>query len=125
VILGTGVDAVNIDRIERLFLKYGSKFLNRILSSKEIEICDKYQNIDLKIRYLSKRFAAKEAVSKALGTGIGEVSFKDIEILNDGRGSPFVNLCKKINLSGYNKYNIHISISDDRPVAIAFAIISI
>ena len=102
-------------------------FKNRIFSKKEISYCDKKNN---PYSFYAKRFAAKEALSKALGTGIRKgINFKDIEIFNDSLGKPSIKLKgstanflrKKIKTK---KYSIHLSLSDDLPWANATVIIS-
>ena len=110
-----GVDIVQIPRIEKIFKEYGIAFAKKILGINELE---KFFTLSHhhKSNFLAKRFAAKEAVSKALGEGIGKYSFKDIEILNLKNGKPVVKI--KQNTSS----NIDISISDDYPTAIAFAL---
>ena len=88
-IFGIGSDLVNIKRIQGI-LKRNRNFKNRVFSKKEIVIGSKKNN---QSNYFAKRFAAKEAFSKALGTGISKgLSFKDIEILNNKRGKPILNV---------------------------------
>jgi len=126
-ILGIGTDIVNIKRLDKIFKKRGIKFKKRIFTKSEIKYCDNKINSG---SFYAKRFAAKEAFSKALGTGIGNnVHFKNIEILNDKFGKPLINikgltysiLMKKIK---NKKYNIFLSMSDDLPFAQATVIIS-
>ena len=126
-IFGIGTDIVNIKRIDIALKKNGKKFKNRIFSKKEIKYCEdkKYPS-----SYFAKRFAAKEAFSKALGIGIRKgVNLKDIEILNDNFGKP--NVLLKGYVSKYlmkkiknKKYFIYLSLSDDKPWAQATVIIS-
>ena len=84
MIIGVGIDFVEINRIELVFKKWGSVFSRKILSKKELHFFSSYKNSRLPflaITYLAKRFAAKEAIGKALGLGIRHpVSFKSIEI---------------------------------------------
>ncbi|MGB9592304.1 MAG: holo-ACP synthase, partial [Candidatus Kryptoniota bacterium] len=82
MIIRTGVDLIEIERIEAAIHRYGNRFLRRIFTQKEIEDS---QN---KPESLAARFAAKEAVSKALGCGIGEVGWLDIEIVSDYQHQP-------------------------------------
>ena len=126
-IFGIGTDIVNIKRMEKSFKKKGNNFKVRIFSKKEIGYCDKKKN---PYPFYAKRFAAKEALSKALGTGIRKgINFKDIEILNDNFGKPSIKLKgstenflkKKIKT---RKYSIYLSLSDDVPWAQATVIIS-
>jgi holo-[acyl-carrier protein] synthase len=126
-IFGIGTDIVNIKRIDHSLKKHGLKFKNRIFSKKEISYCDKRLNSS---SFYAKRFAAKEAFSKALGTGIRKgVDLKNIEISNNSFGKPSISL--KGNLAIYlkkkinnKKYDIHLSLSDDKPWAQATVIIS-
>ena len=126
-IFGIGTDIVNIKRIDSSLKKHGFKFKSKIFSKKEILYCDNKKNPS---SFYAKRFAAKEAFSKALGTGIRkEVSLKNIEISNNLQGKPFISL--KGNLAVYfkkkiknKKYDIHLSLSDDKPWAQATVIIS-
>lgn len=121
-IIGVGTDIVNISRIEKIYSQFGESFLQKNFHSKEIEYFDHLPALQ-KISYLAKRFAGKEAVSKALGTGIGKIAFKDIAILNNELGAPYVLLD-----SSSEKYDknmkINISLSDDEPFAVAFVVIS-
>ena len=126
-IFGIGTDIVNIKRIEHSLKKHGFSFKNRIFSKKEISYCEKKKNSS---SFYAKRFAAKEAFTKALGTGIRKgVNLKNIEITNNAYGKPLILL--KGNLSSYlkkkiksSKYDIHLSLSDDKPWAQATVIIS-
>lgn len=118
MIIGIGTDIVRIERIERLLLKFGDKFIFRILSSQEILKFNENAN---KTSFLAKRFAAKEAVAKALGTGFGvHLFFKDIIISNNDMGCPLVFVDRDI----AQGKNILLSIADEMDVAIAFAVIS-
>ncbi len=114
-----GVDIVDLDRIERLYNSYGVKFLQRVLTEEEIAICLQKSQV---VASIAGRFAAKEAVVKALGTGFSEgVHWKSFEILNDERGRPFVRpLCAALFPSGCT---IKISIAHDRHSAIATALL--
>ena len=126
-IFGIGTDIVNIKRIEHSLKKHGFSFKNRIFSKKEISYCEKKKNSS---SFYAKRFAAKEAFTKALGTGIRKgVNLKNIEITNNVYGKPLILL--KGNLSSYlkkkiksSKYDIHLSLSDDKPWAQATVIIT-
>ena len=126
-IFGIGTDIVNIKRINNLLKKRGAGFKNRIFTKKEIFYCDKKKNSS---SFFSKRFAAKEAFSKALGTGIRKgVNLKDIEILNNSEGKPSILLAKNLDTilkkkTKNKKYYIHLSLSDDKPWAQATVIIS-
>ncbi len=123
-ILGIGVDLIKNKRINLLIKNHN--FIKRTFSKKEIFFSKKRKN---KVNYFAKRFAAKESFSKSLGTGIREnLSFKDIEILNDSFGKPYYVMNKTINGLIYKKfkikkYNLFLSISDEKDYSIAFTII--
>ena len=123
-ILGIGVDIIKNDRIRKLIKS--NKFKSRIYSTKELKLSKKTKN---KIAFFSKRFAAKEAFSKALGTGFSSnLNFKDIEIINDKKGMPKYAENKKIikivqKKYKINKFNSFLSISDEKDYSTAFAII--
>ncbi len=114
-----GVDIVDLERIAMLYNRYGLKFLQRFLTEEEITIClDKPQVI----ASIAGRFAAKEAVVKALGTGFSEgVHWKSFAILNDERGRPYVrSLCAALFPPGRT---MKISIAHDRHSAVATALL--
>ena len=125
-ILGIGVDIIKNNRI-RNSLK-NNKFINRIYSPKELELSKQTKN---KVAFFSKRFAAKEAFSKALGTGFRSgLEFKDIEIINDSAGKPQYVKSKKITKIIQKKFKIKnfnsfLSISDEKDYSTAFAIIQL
>ncbi|MEI8031865.1 MAG: holo-[acyl-carrier-protein] synthase [Chlorobiaceae bacterium] len=114
-----GVDIVDLDRIESLYSRYGMKFLQRFLSPSEIEICMHKPQV---VASIAGRFAAKEAVVKALGTGFSAtVHWKSFEILNDDRGRPFV---RPVDASCFPEgQRMKISIAHDRKSAIATALL--
>lgn len=126
-VIGLGTDIVNINRIKKIYSKYGNHFLNKILTESEKKF-EKTSSKSKKISTLAKRFAAKEAISKAIGYGFSNgVHFKDIEIYNDKSGKPFANLngkAKSIVKKISRKYNIFLSLSDDKPWAVATALIT-
>ena len=123
-ILGIGVDIIQNKRIKNLI--FSKTFLSRTFSKNEIKISKK---ISSKTNYFSKRFAAKEAFAKSIGTGFRDnLNFKDIEILNDKKGKPFYFKSKKIDTIVKKKfkiknYNLFLSISDEKDYSIAFTII--
>ena len=125
-IIGIGVDILHNKRIN--FSIKNKKFLNRVFSKKEI---DKSQYIKNKVNYFAKRFAAKEAFSKTLGTGFRfNLNLKDIEILNDEIGKPYYLRSKKMNSIIYKvfkirKYDLFLSISDEKDYSIAFTILQV
>jgi len=126
-IFGIGTDIVNIKRMKKILIGKNNKFKKRVFSSNEVKYCEKKKN---SVSFYAKRFAAKEALSKALGTGIRSgINFKDIEISNDNFGKPCITLKgttanflkKKLK---NKKYSIYLSLSDDAPWAQATVIIS-
>lgn len=121
MILGIGYDLVEISRIERLYDRFGAQFLKRWFSEAEIERVDCFASKARKISYLAKRFAGKEAVAKALGTGIRDgLHFRDISIENKDNGQPVV-IIKTPDKA--KTITIHISLSDERHYAAAFVVI--
>ena len=123
-ILGIGVDIVKNKRIQTLIRN--SNFIKRTFGTKELKFSKEKIN---KTNYFAKRFAAKEAFSKSFGTGIrGDLSFKDIEILNDKMGKPFFQKSKKIDQLikkkfKIKKYDLLLSLSDEKDHSIAFSIL--
>ena len=130
MILGIGIDLVDIFRINKILEKYPAQFAKRVLGKRELGTYEKILFSDVHSKYkanrfIAKRLAAKEAVSKAFGTGLrGKLSFKTIEVLNDNLGKPYVVLCPlkdKAKLPYFKK--IHISLTDENNFAQAIAIL--
>ena len=122
-IFGIGIDIVNTSRIARSIKQ--ENFTKRLFNKIEINKCNKQKN---KENCYAKRFAAKEAFSKAVGTGISRgISFNEIIIYNDKKGKPNIKLLgktrKKVSKVIKKKFNILITLSDDKPFAIATVII--
>ena len=123
-IVGIGVDIIENKRIKNSLKNL--RFKKRIYSTKELAQSSLSKN---KVGFFSKRFAAKEAFAKALGTGFRDnLNFKDIEIFNDKMGKPYYLKSKKISkiiLKNFNikKYNCFLSISDEKDYSTAFTII--
>jgi len=123
-ILGIGVDIVKNKRIASLI--NNKRFISRTFGKNEIKSSKKNPN---KTNFFSKRFAAKEALAKSIGTGFrNNLNFKDIEILNDNKGKPFYYKSKKVDTLikkrfKIKNYNLFLSISDEKDYSIAFAII--
>jgi holo-[acyl-carrier protein] synthase len=116
--LATGVDLIEIARIEEVVARHGKYYLERIFTSAELEYCGK------RAESLAGRWAAKEAVAKALGTGIGDVAWKEIEILGDEQKAPVLilygaagNKAKELGLINWS-----VSISHNQSNAIAFVV---
>jgi holo-[acyl-carrier protein] synthase len=121
MVFGIGIDIIEIDRIKDSVEKYGDHFLNKVYTEKELEYClgkfNKYQ-------HLAARFAAKEAVFKALTTGWNkEIGWQDIEIYNEPNGMPLVKLKGDLSASLSNGKNLKISMSHSRDYVTCVAII--
>ena len=119
-ILDIGIDIVEIERVEKA-LQRNKKFLDKLFTKEEI---DYFKSKGLKTETIAGNFSAKEAISKALGTGIRNFNFKDIEILRDKKGKPIVktyNNLRKICID-YNVLEIKVSISHCKDYAVANSI---
>ncbi len=118
-IFGVGTDILEIERFKEVLSKHGQKFLSKVFTKREQEYCHRYN--DPTSRF-AVRFSAKEAVVKALGVGFGkEISFLDIEIINDSLGKPTVILSSKC-LELFQNPTLHISLSHSKFYATATAI---
>tara|TARA_Y100000992_G_scaffold254015_1_gene186797 strand:- start:1224 stop:1601 length:378 start_codon:yes stop_codon:yes gene_type:complete len=123
MIFGIGTDIVEVERIKNL--SSISKFAKKILSQNELNFFNSL-NKDQKVYFLSKQFAGKEAITKALGTGIGyEASLKNIEILRDEKGKPFFNAINElsVHMSDLGITKTHVSLADESNYAIAMVIL--
>lgn len=124
---GIGTDIIELSRIERVLEQdKNHRFVHRVLTEKELELYR--QKVRSKSAFVGGRFAAKEAVVKALGTGIGNmVGFLDIEILPDKFGKPQCLLSEqaKMRLKLHSSHQIHVSISHSQSYATAMAIVEI
>tara|TARA_A100001011_G_scaffold393026_1_gene481897 strand:+ start:1277 stop:1660 length:384 start_codon:yes stop_codon:yes gene_type:complete len=124
-IYGIGTDIANINRIKKSIKK--KNFINRLFNNSEIKKCNSQIN---KANCYAKRFAAKEAFSKALGTGISRgINFDEIIVYNIKSGKPGIRLLGKTNkivkkILKKKKINIYLSLSDDKPFAVATVVIS-
>ncbi len=142
MILGIGTDLVSAKRIERLLFQFEEKFVTRIFTTNEILKANQIEFASKKISseknsplalpralFYAKRFAAKEAFAKALGLGIGRgINFVDIEISNDELGKPKIKILNKKEIFIHQhfackNFDIHLSLSDENPLASAFVII--
>ena len=125
-IFGIGTDIVKINRIAKLTKK--KNFILRLFNKNEISKCSKIKNPK---NCYAKRFAAKEAFSKALGTGIAKgIKFNEIIIMNEKNGKPFIKLIDKTKTNvekklNKKKYKISLSLTDEDKYAVAFVTISI
>jgi holo-[acyl-carrier protein] synthase len=119
-----GTDIIEVERIKKCINELGKKFINRIFTENEIKYCESKK--ELKYQHYAARFAAKEAFSKALGTGLSGFSLKDIYIVNDDKGKPTLiaeNKAAEIVKEKFGECSIHVSLSHEKEYAIAFVII--
>lgn len=123
MIQGIGTDLIEITRIQRALERYGEKFARRILSPKEMQYYQE-RSSEQQPSFLAKRFAAKEACVKALGTGFRNgLNFHMIEIENNDLGQPRIELHQDAGSFFSTPPIIHLSISDEPPYALAFVVI--
>ena len=123
MIYGVGTDLVDIERLKKILSKNRDGFIKRVLSEHEQAL---FANKAASAAYCAKRFAAKEAFAKALGTGIGRVvSFQDLTIRNNEDGKPHFIPSEKLRqyLVEKNIKQAHLSISDESQNAIAFVVL--
>jgi len=119
LIIGCGIDLVKIERIEKIIKKWGNNFIFRIFTPLERDYCEKKK--DNKFQSYAGKFAAKEALLKALGLGLREANWKEIEIKNDELGQPIMDTSEKLkniaSTKGVSKYFISISHTKEYAVA--------
>jgi holo-[acyl-carrier protein] synthase len=123
VILGVGTDIVAISRVAAALDRHGERFAARILRPEELALWRRQRRPEA---WLAKRFAAKEALAKALGTGIGAVSWQDFAVLPEPGGAPLVHSHGRARqlLAVRGATRVWISLSDEREQALAFALLS-
>lgn len=123
MIFGIGTDVVEVSRINNSLLKFGDRIAKKILTPAEKK---SYLSVSIKENFLAKRFAAKEAFAKAIGKGLrGDINLQSIEVVHDELGKPsfkfndnIKNILKKLNI-----IECHLSISDEKNIAVAFVIL--
>ncbi len=121
MIFGVGIDIIEIERIEKSVEKYKEHFLNKIYTQVELDYCLSKKN---KYQHLAARFAAKEAIAKALATGWNkEFRWKDIEIYNEKNGMPKVKLFGKLRTFLGDDKSLKISMSHSHNYVTCFAIV--
>ena len=123
MIFGIGTDIVEVARIEASIEQFGDEFVKRILAQSEFT---SYLESQIKPRFLAKRFAAKEAFAKALGTGLrAPATFQNIAVSHDNLGKPILILAADLQvlLQAKNITQTHISISDEKNLAAAFVVL--
>ena len=120
MIYGIGTDIVHVQRMHDSLEKYGEKFARRILTDAEF---DEFQELNNKSSFLAKRFAAKEATAKAMGTGFSEgLSLKHIGVTHDAAGKPILEFSGTAEefMNSQNIQQSHLSLADERDYAVAF-----
>jgi holo-[acyl-carrier protein] synthase len=123
-VISVGTDILKIDRVEAVIERLGDKFMRRILTEEEQE---EYHSSTQSVRLLAKRFAVKEAVAKALGTGIGRgVSWQDIQVVHDSSGAPAVRLSGGAHRVAMERggQRVEISLADEIDYVVAFAVLA-
>ena len=124
MIKGVGTDLVKVARIDRALQNHGERFALRILTPDEMK---RYKSVPDKARYLAKRFALKEAIVKALGTGIAKgVSWQHINTANNEAGQPYAILsgAALAVMASLGADSLNISLSDEEDYVLAFAVLS-
>ncbi len=120
MIIGIGTDIIEIERIAHSAEQYGDRFIKRIYTETEIEYCETFN--DKKALHYAARFAAKEAFSKAIGTGITDgFKFKEIGIKNEKNGKPVVELNGSLK-EKYGDCKIYVSLSHTEGNAVAYVV---
>ncbi|MFZ5654996.1 MAG: holo-ACP synthase [Pseudomonadota bacterium] len=123
MILGVGSDIVAIARIQAALARHGARFAERILRPEELAVFRTRPRPDA---WLAKRFAAKEALGKALGTGIGAVSWRDFAVLSQSTGAPAVHTYGRARalLAARGVTGVWVSLADERDLALAFVVLT-
>ena len=123
MIAGIGTDVVHIDRVKKVLDRYGERFVNRILTPEERV---RYMRTKAKANHLAKRFAAKEAFSKAIGSGIrSPFRWHSITVGRDSKGKPIIKpdaqMSDYLSRNGITRF--HVSLTDDAEIAMAFVVL--
>lgn len=123
MIVGIGTDVVSIERIQHTLDRFGERFVNRVLTPAERA---RFERTKAKASHFAKRWAAKEAFSKAIGTGIhAPFTWQSISVGRDPRGKPLVvpDEAMAAHLAGLGVTGMHLSLTDDAGVAVAFVVL--
>jgi len=126
MLIGIGIDLVEVERMKNELLKHEDSFIKKIFTEKEIDYCEQKANIAIRAQHYAGRFAAKEAFFKAIGTGWRNgIRWGDVEVVNDELGKPNFNLQRKAKevVETMNVSTIHISISHTKNIATANVIL--
>lgn len=126
MITGIGCDVVELKRVEEVLLKHGERFVERILTPNEMPLYHKRLSLSKShaLAFVASRWAAKEAVSKALGTGIAEdVTFHSMEVMHNTKGAPLMLFCNALRERLMKEgIFVHISITDEKTMVAVFAV---
>jgi holo-[acyl-carrier protein] synthase len=127
MIFGIGTDVIELSRIRAAEQRWGERFVRRILGARELERyhARRARSAERGVAYLATRFAAKEAVSKALGLGMrAPMTWRAVEIVNDPSGRPvaFVSSAELRKFTERRRLRLHVSVSDERDLALAYAV---
>ncbi|MDE2423629.1 MAG: holo-ACP synthase [Betaproteobacteria bacterium] len=123
MIIGIGVDTIKVSRIQQALTRFGTRFAEKILSEDELARFSKHNQ---PARYLAKRFAVKEAFSKAMGTGIrSPVTWKNIATQHHSSGAPYLSFSSNLSLLVKDRgiTRTHLTVTDEENLAIAFVIL--
>jgi holo-[acyl-carrier protein] synthase len=122
MIIGLGIDITDQKRIEESIAQFGDSFLQRILTETEIAACARYR---FPVEHYAGKFAVKEAFMKAIGTGLKQVTFHEIEVLNRESGAPYLVTSGKAQqfLKALEVTQVHVSISHDAHLAVAVVVV--
>lgn len=121
MIFGIGIDIIEVDRIKKAIENYGSKFLQRVFTENEIKYCEEFK--ENKFVHYAVRFAAKEAFSKAIGTGLTSgFKLNQVGIINEKNGKPRIELLGEMSET-WSGYKIFVSLSHINSIATAFVVI--
>ncbi|MFT2111060.1 holo-ACP synthase [Marinomonas sp. 2405UD68-3] len=124
MIVGIGTDLVEIERVKLTIERLGDRFLKRVLTENEIEHYARIRHIEKSCAFVAKRFAAKEAASKAIGTGIGRgISFQHFEVVNLESGQPTLKVDSVVQARLPDGTTWHLSLTDEKSYAQAFVIV--
>ncbi len=122
MLIGLGIDIINIKRVKKIIDRWGEKYLKRVFTEREINYCLSQPYPE---QHFAVRFSAKEAVFKALGTGRRNINWREIEIINDSLGKPQVFFRDKAENMTRERYikKVHISLSHEEEYAVAQVVI--
>jgi len=121
MIKGVGIDTLEFKRVQQVYDRHTERFVSRILTKTEQEEIARRKD---PVNYLAKQFAAKEAIAKAFGTGIGELSFLDIEVLRSEKGQPTAKILPSAHQQ-FQEGKLHVSLTDTRHTVTAMAVLEI